>query len=123
MSLLIRNATVITVDSRRRVIEDGAIFVEGDRIVDLGATDSLTEKYAGADTVVDARGKVVLPGFVSAHNHVGYAVFRGRAEDIGYAPTHRLYLPMSGIITNDERQVIGALAVTETVAWRGDDDS
>ena len=113
MSLLIRNATVITVDSQRRVMEDGAVFVEGDRIVDLGATDILAEKYAGADTVVDARGKVVLPGFVSAHNHVGYAVFRGRAEDIGYAPTHRLYLPMSGIITSDERQVIGALAVTE----------
>ncbi|MBT4394205.1 MAG: amidohydrolase, partial [Acidiferrobacteraceae bacterium] len=61
MSLLIRNATVITVDSQRRVIEDGAIFVEGDRIVDLGATDILAEKYAAADTVVDARGKVVLP--------------------------------------------------------------
>ena len=32
---------------------------------------------------------------------------------MGYAPTHRLYLPMSGVITNSEREVIGALAVTE----------
>jgi cytosine/adenosine deaminase-related metal-dependent hydrolase len=55
----------------------------------------------------------VLPGFVSAHNHVGYAVFRGRAEDVGHAPTHRLYLPMSQVISAEERQVIGALAVIE----------
>ena len=113
MSLLITNSTVVTVDSAHRVIENGAVYVEEDRIVAVGDTQVLCEQYPAADTVVDGNGKVVLPGFVSAHNHLGYAVFRGRAEDIGHAPTHRLYLPMSGIISVEERQVIGALAVTE----------
>lgn len=113
MSILIRNATVVTVDPSRRVIADGAVFIDADRIIAVGDTASLTSTYGGADEVVDGRGKVVLPGFVSAHNHVGYAVFRGRAEDVGHAPTHRLYLPMSGVIRADERQVIGSLAVTE----------
>ncbi len=113
MSFLIRNAIVVTVDPDSRVIEDGAVFIEGDRIVDVGPTDFLTGRYPTAEVVIDGQGRALLPGFVSAHNHVGYAVFRGRAEDIGYAPTHRLYLPMSGVITDDERQVIGALAVTE----------
>ena len=113
MSLLITNSTVVTVDPAHRVIENGAVYVEEDRIVAVGDTQVLCEQYPMANTVVDGNGKVVLPGFVSAHNHVGYAVFRGRAEDIGHAPTHRLYLPMSGIISVEERQVIGALAVTE----------
>ncbi len=113
MSLLITNTTVVTVDPTRRVIENGAVYVEEDRIAAVGDTQTLSEQYPTADTVVDGEGKVVLPGFVSAHNHVGYAVFRGRAEDIGHAPVHRLYLPMSGVIADEERQVIGALAVTE----------
>ncbi len=113
MSLLITNSTVVTVDPAHRVIENGAVYVEEDRIVAVGHTQVLCEQYPMANTVVDGNGKVVLPGFVSAHNHVGYAVFRGRAEDIGHAPTHRLYLPMSGVISVEERQVIGALAVTE----------
>ena len=113
MSLLITNSTVVTVDSAHRVIENGAVYVEEDHIVAVGDTQVLCAQYPMANTVVDGNGKVVLPGFVSAHNHVGYAVFRGRAEDIGHAPTHRLYLPMSGVISVEERQVIGALAVTE----------
>ena len=113
MSILITNATVVTVDESHRVIENGAVYVEKDRIAAVGDAHVLGEQYSNAETVVDGNGKVVLPGFVSAHNHVGYAVFRGRAEDIGHAPTHRLYLPMSGVIAQEERQVIGALAVTE----------
>ncbi len=113
MSILITNATVITVDETDRVIENGAVYVEKDRIAAVGDARVLGEQYSMAETVVDGEGKVVLPGFVSTHNHVGYAVFRGRAEDIGKAPTHRLYLPMSGVMADEERQVIGALAVTE----------
>ena len=113
MSILITNATVVTVDETYRVIENGAVYVEKDRIAAVGDAHVLGEQYSNAETVVDGNGKVVMPGFVSAHNHVGYAVFRGRAEDIGHAPTHRLYLPMSGVIAQEERQVIGALAVTE----------
>ena len=113
MTLLINHATVITVDPDRRVLTDCSIVIVNNKITDLGPSHELDTRYRDASTVIDATGKVVLPGFVSAHNHVGYAVFRGRAEDVGYAPTHRLYLPMSGVITSSEREVIGALAVTE----------
>ena len=113
MTLLINHATVITVDPDRHVLTDCSIVIANDKITALGSSHELENLYQDATTVIDAAGKVVLPGFVSAHNHVGYAVFRGRAEDVGYAPTHRLYLPMSGVITNSEREVIGALAVTE----------
>ena len=65
MSILITNATVITVDETDRVIENGAVYVEKDRIAAVGDARVLGEQYSMAETVVDGEGKVVLPGFVS----------------------------------------------------------
>ena len=113
MTTLIRDATVVTVDPRRQVFNPGALVIEGDRIADVGPSAEVLGREPTADTVIDARGKLVLPGFVSAHNHLGYAVFRGRAEDIGHSPTHRLYIPMSTVLTREERRDIGSLAIAE----------
>ena len=113
MSILITHATVVTVDAHARVLDDTAVLIVDDRVAAIGPSADLVSKHTSVGLMIDAKNKVVLPGFVSAHNHVGYAVFRGRAEDIGHAPTHRLYLPMSQVITAEERQVIGALAIVE----------
>ena len=83
MSILIRDATVITVDDRRRIFEPGAVYVEGAHITDVGPSDEVVRRHLTATRVLDGRRKVVIPGFVSAHNHVGYTLFRGRAEDAG----------------------------------------
>ena len=58
-------------------IEDGAVYIEGDRIRDVGTTRELQARHPRADTVLDASGKVVLPGLVDAHTH---AVFAGSRE-------------------------------------------
>lgn len=110
---LIRDATVITVDPQRSSFTPGAILIAGNEIADVGPSDAVCERNPSPDVVIDGRGKVVLPGFVSAHNHVGYAVFRGRAEDIGYAPAQRLYNPMALLMQRDERRAIGSLAIAE----------
>ena len=75
MSILITNATVVTVDETYRVIENGAVYVEKDRIAAVGDAHVLGEQYSNAETVVDGEGKVVLPGFVSTHNHVVLFIF------------------------------------------------
>lgn len=54
------------------LIEDGAIAVSGNSIVDLGPTSDLLQKYAATRTL-DARGRVVMPGFVDPHTHVVFA--------------------------------------------------
>ena len=110
---LIRDATIITVDGDRSIFAPGALVVRDQRIVDVGPADTVAARATEVDTTIDARGKLVLPGFVSSHNHLGYAVFRGRAEDIGYAPTQRLYMPMGEIISRAERCDIGSLAIAE----------
>jgi 5-methylthioadenosine/S-adenosylhomocysteine deaminase len=80
MSILIKNGYIVTVDEGK-IYRDGAIAIEDDRIVAVGPTDEVTRKYRG-EHVLDARGHIVLPGFVNAHNHSdGDALSRGYGLD------------------------------------------
>ena len=63
-------------------IEDGAVAIEGQRIAAVGKTDDLDRIYINADTVIDAKMKAVLPGFVDAHIHTGSAIIRGEGQDV-----------------------------------------
>ena len=54
------------------LIEDGAVAVSGNSIVDLGPTNDLAAKYNATHTI-DAHGRVVMPGFVDPHTHVVFA--------------------------------------------------
>ena len=66
-TLLVRRATLLaTMDAQRREIEDGAVFIRDHVIEAVGPSDSLPST---ADTVLDARGQVVLPGLVNTHHH------------------------------------------------------
>ena len=66
---LITGATIVTMDSERRVISDGAIAIEGDRIVGVANSDDLAAQFS-AKTQVDGRRFVVTPGMVNGHVHV-----------------------------------------------------
>lgn len=76
---LLTHGTVVTVDSARRIIADGAILVEGDRIAAVGTSQQLAETRA--DEVLDARGQIVLPGLINAHTHTAYYIMRGLGMD------------------------------------------
>jgi 5-methylthioadenosine/S-adenosylhomocysteine deaminase len=73
---LIRNAVIMTMNSSNDVLE-GDVFIDGNRIVKIGP--GIEEK---ADLVMDAGGKVLLPGFVQTHIHLCQTLFRGRADDL-----------------------------------------
>ncbi len=73
-TLLIRNARVlVTMDDARREIEDGALFVRGNRIEQVGSSAELPDT---ADTILDMRGHVVLPGLVNTHHHMYQSLTR-----------------------------------------------
>lgn len=76
--------------SQLGIIEDGAVYAEGDRIVDLGTTQEILSRHPHAATTLDASGKVVLPGLVDAHTHAIFAGSRERevewkAQGLSYA--------------------------------------
>jgi cytosine/adenosine deaminase-related metal-dependent hydrolase len=66
-TLLVRHATLlVTMDGQRREIADGALFARGGVIEAVGPSAELP---AGADSAIDARGQIVLPGLVNTHHH------------------------------------------------------
>lgn len=79
--MLYTNATIITVDPTRRIISDGAIRVQDDRIADLGKTPDLQSKYPN-DKTLDLSGHIVIPGLVSTHMHTAQTLLRGTADDL-----------------------------------------
>lgn len=67
--LLIHNALLLLIDEDDTIVRDGAVAVCGNRIVAVGTTSALIEKWAPV-TRIDARGAAVHPGFVDAHIHI-----------------------------------------------------
>ncbi len=75
-SVLIRNATVVTMNDGYEVL-DGAVSVRDGRIASVGA-----EPPQPHDIVIDAAGAYLLPGFVQTHIHLCQTLFRGYADDL-----------------------------------------
>lgn len=69
IDILIEGGTVLTVDPDRRIIEDGAVAVAADRIVDVGKTAALRAKYPKPKKIIDAHRKLVMPGLIDCHTH------------------------------------------------------
>ena len=67
--ILVVNGTVVTVDLERRVIEDGAVAIAGDRIVAVGSSAEIREWVGDATEVVDLEGRLAIPGFIEGHGH------------------------------------------------------
>jgi 5-methylthioadenosine/S-adenosylhomocysteine deaminase len=75
-SILIRNATIVTMNDRLDIV-DGAVTVRDGRIVSVG-----TDPGRRYDKVIDAGGGYLLPGFIQTHIHLCQTVFRGSADDM-----------------------------------------
>jgi 5-methylthioadenosine/S-adenosylhomocysteine deaminase len=67
--LLITHGKVGTMDGQRRFFEDGALAIEGNRIVAVGTTEEVAAAHPASKTI-DAAGKIVLPGFICTHAHM-----------------------------------------------------
>jgi 5-methylthioadenosine/S-adenosylhomocysteine deaminase len=81
VDLLVAGGTLVTMDKERRVIEDGAVAIEGGRVVAVGRRRDIERRYAAGE-VIDARGRAIIPGLVNGHTHIPMTLFRGIADDL-----------------------------------------
>jgi cytosine/adenosine deaminase-related metal-dependent hydrolase len=114
---LIRNATLlVTMDAERREIPDGALLIEEGAITWVGTTADLPPDAVGAGShVIDARGKIVLPGFVNTHHHFYQTLTRvvpGAQDAVLFDWLKTLY-PIWAELTPDDVFVSTQLALTE----------
>ena len=91
--ILITNGTVITMDPERRVLERGAVAIQGHRILEVGEAAAI-EKRHRAPRIIDATRKVVMPGFIDGHAHAGHGLVKtlgGGRGDLWYQACERIY--------------------------------
>src|SRR5438876_10753054 len=113
-TLKIDNARfVVTVDAERRIIQGGSILLDGSRITRVGKAAELAD--ASADRVIDARHRVVTPGFFNGHMHISYAhAVRGIfPDDLGSPLVHVFNLQAA--MTEEEEYYTSLLAIVELV--------
>jgi len=81
LDALITGATIITMDSERRIFANGALAINGTHIVDIGPTKDIEEKYTAKRTI-DGRDFIITPGFINGHVHItGDPLTRGFMPD------------------------------------------
>jgi 5-methylthioadenosine/S-adenosylhomocysteine deaminase len=81
VDLLVVGGSIVTMDSSRSILEDGAIAVRGERILSIGPSREIVKRYE-AKRSISAKGRIVLPGLINAHNHAPMTLFRGIADDL-----------------------------------------
>ena len=78
--ILVTNGTILTMEESERQIINGAVAIDGDRIVAVGRTDEFADWKISK--VIDAAGGIIMPGLVNAHTHASMTCFRGIADDL-----------------------------------------
>ena len=81
VDLIVSGGIVVTMDGSRAIYQDGSVAVRGDAIVAVGPRGEVEARYHGAQEI-DARGRLVLPGFINGHTHVPMTLFRGIHDDV-----------------------------------------
>lgn len=79
--LIITGGTIVTMDANRQIIENGTIAVRDGKIVYVGKGIGLPAN-ARPKQLIDAKGKVIIPGLINTHTHIPMGLFRGIADDL-----------------------------------------
>jgi 5-methylthioadenosine/S-adenosylhomocysteine deaminase len=72
---------VVTMDPARRLIENGAVAISGDHIVDAGPRAEIDAKYHSSERL-DRPDAIIAPGLINTHTHAAMSLFRGVADDL-----------------------------------------
>ncbi|HAF21663.1 MAG TPA: N-ethylammeline chlorohydrolase [Blastocatellia bacterium] len=108
-SILIKGGTLVTMDDQDSI-------VRGDLLIRDGRIASIGEQGATADTIIDAAGCAVLPGFVQTHIHLCQTLFRGAADDLSLLDwLKKRVWPMEAAHTADSIRASARLGVAELI--------
>ncbi len=72
---------VVTMDTQRRVIENAAVAISGDHIVDVSTKADIDRRYRATQRL-DRPDAILAPGLINTHTHAAMSLFRGIADDM-----------------------------------------
>jgi cytosine/adenosine deaminase-related metal-dependent hydrolase len=108
---------VITMDASRRIIQDGSLLIEGQRIARVGKVAELAD--VPADHVIDAHDMVVTPGFCNNHMHISYAhAVRGIfPDDLNPGVYLANVFNLQGAMNEEDEYYTSLLGITELLKY------
>lgn len=105
VSIIIKNGTILTMNDKREVLENGVIIIKDNKIISVG-NEELLEKYR-ASKVVDAENGIIMPGMINTHTHASMTVFRSLADDVPDR-LNRYIFPLENKMVSPEMSYLGA---------------
>lgn len=117
VDLLIKNGLIVTMDGGRRIIADGSVAVDDGRIVSVKRGRWGKGK---PDEVIDARGKIVMPGLICSHTHLYGMLLRGAPLKVE-PPTdfaqilQRVWWPMDEAMTKEDAYASALISCLEFI--------
>jgi 5-methylthioadenosine/S-adenosylhomocysteine deaminase len=108
---------LITLDASRRMIQDGSLLIEGQRIARVGKATELAGEPA--EQVIDAREMVVTPGFCNNHMHISYAhAVRGIfPDDLNPGVYLANVFRLQGAMSEEDEYYTSLLGITELLKY------
>jgi 5-methylthioadenosine/S-adenosylhomocysteine deaminase len=110
-TVVFAHTTVVNVDA---VQDDVALAVEADKIMAIGASDTVLRTYPNAD-VYDGRGKALFPGLINCHAHMAAVLARGFNEDFGFPNSARLAVQPTSLLQGEENTLMVTVAALEAI--------
>ena len=109
---LILGPLLVTMDAEERILDTGAVAVRDGVIVAVGTRGDL-EGVTAAETI-DATGKLVMPGLVNAHTHLGDSLFRSLVEELPLeAWLERLWISERAFVSRESVELGARLSMAE----------
>ena len=81
VDLIVTGRYVVTMDGSRRVIENGAVAIQGSQIVEVGPAADIAKKHTARQRI-DRPRAILAPGLINTHGHAPMVLFRGIADDL-----------------------------------------
>lgn len=112
--MLLDGGLVVTMDPQRRMIQDGAVLIEGDTILAVGKSEQIKSEFEWT-CLVDARNKVILPGFVDTHIHLSEHIVRSLIPDDARDWMPNWLMPIYSALTPEDEYYSSMLAFIEMI--------
>ena len=120
--MTIVRGTVVTMNPRREIIDDGAVVVSGESIAAVGSFAEVRAAHPG-ETVSGQAGDLVLPGYVNGHQHLtGDRLIQSSIPD-DLPPGEAIFswvVPVHGEHSGDDDELSATLTLAEALSSRMD---
>jgi len=113
--MIFSNATILTINRQRKILNDGAVAVSGNHILAVGKSDAILSQFP-EEPVYECSNHILLPGLIDTHVHTAQAMIRGCADDLSLLDWlgKRVWV-LQGNYTEEDGRASAALCILEMI--------